>query len=353
MKRNQIQNKLSKVEIKKIIILSGILFLFFIMVIYHSLFYSNVKKSGYIFIPHNSTFKDVNKKLSPYLKNQTTFKFVAKLKKYKKNIKSGKYKIIKGEGNANLINKLRSGNQTPVTILFNNQNNLDLLANNIAKQIEPTAKALKKAMLDSIFLKNNNLTPNNAISIYIPDSYELYWNISATKFRDKMLLAYKQFWRKNNRLQKAKSLKLTPIQTIILASIVQKETAKIDERPLVAGLYLNRLKKGWPLQADPTVIFALKKFYKKDTVIKRVLNKDLLINSPYNTYLNKGLPPGPIAMPDVSSIDAVLNPAKHNYMYMCASTTKLGYHEFAKTAHQHAINALKYQRWISRQGIRR
>jgi len=350
---NNLQNKLSKFEIKKVIILSGILFLFIISAIYYTLFFNNIKKSGFIFIPHNSTFKDATQKLKPFLINKTTFNFVAQLKKYNNNIKSGKYKIEKGESNAELINKLRSGNQIPITILFNNLNNLTLLANSISKQIEPTAKALKDAMLDSVFLHKNNLTPNNAISMYIPNSYEFYWNTSATNFRDKMLLAYKQFWRKNNRLQKAKTLNLNPKQVIILASIIQKETAKIKEKPIVAGLYLNRLKKGWPLQADPTIIFALKQMYKKDTVIKRVLNKDLLIKSPYNTYLNKGLPPGPIAMPDVSSIDAVLNPVNHNYMYMCASTTRLGYHEFSKTAYQHAINALKYQRWISKQGIKR
>jgi len=146
---------------------------------------------------------------------------------------------------------------------------------------------------------------------------------------------------------------MTPEQVISLAAIVQKETAKVDERPIVAGLYLNRLKRGWPLQADPTVIFALKRHFKKDTIIKRVLNKDLNIKSAYNTYLNKGLPPGPIAMPDISSIDAVLNAAKHHYMYMCASTKKLGYHEFATNKFDHAKNASLYQKWISKQGIRR
>ncbi len=350
---NNIQNKLSKFEIKKVVILSGILFLLIVLAIYYTLFFNNIKKSGFIYIPHNSTFKDVNQKLRPFLINKTTFNFVAQLKKYSNNVKSGKYKIEKDENNNDLVNKLRSGNQTPIIILFNNLNNITLLANSISKQIEPTAKTLKNAMLDSVFLHKNDFTPNNAITMYIPNSYEFYWNTSATAFRNKMLTAYKQFWSKNNRLQKAKSLNLNPKQIIILASIIQKETAKINERPIVAGLYLNRLKKGWPLQADPTVIFALKQMYKKDTVIKRVLNKDLLIKSPYNTYLNKGLPPGPIAMPDVSSIDAVLNPIKHNYMYMCASTTKLGYHEFSKTAYQHAINALKYQRWITKQGIKR
>jgi len=353
MKINIIQNKLSKSEIKKAIVLSGILFLLFVLVGYHTLFNDNVKKSGYIFIPHNSTFTKVSQTLMPFLKNKTTFKFVAQLKKYKNNIKSGKYQIEKGESNASLINKLRSGNQTPITILFNNQNSISLLAKSIANQIEPDATTLINAMLDSVFLKQNYLTTDNALSIYIPNSYELYWNISAKAFRDKMLLAYKQFWNKNNRLEKAKAINLNKEQVMVLASIVQKETAKVDERPIVAGLYLNRLKKGWPLQTDPTVIFALKQLSNKDIEIKRVLNKDLLIKSPYNTYLIKGLPPGPIAMPDVSSIDAVLNPKDSGFMYMCASTTKPGYHEFAKTAYQHAINASKYQRWISKQGIRR
>jgi len=352
MKIKIIQNNLSKSEINKFKVLSGILFLLFISILYYTLYNGNVKKTGYIFIPHNSNISYVNQQLKPFLKNLSTFNFVTQLKKFN-NVKSGKYEIKKGESNTHLINKLRSGKQIPITVLFNNQNSISLLATSIAKQIEPSAESLKKAMLDSTFLQKNNLTLDDVLSIYIPNSYEFYWNVTAVSFRNKMFLAYKKFWTSKNRLQKADSLNLNPVQVIILASIIQRETAKIDERPIVAGLYLNRLKKRWPLQADPTIIFALKQKFNKDTIIKRVLNNDLLIKSPYNTYINRGLPPGPIAMPDVSSIDAVLNPKKHNYMYMCASTTKLGYHEFAKTAYQHAINASKYRRWISKQGINR
>ena len=167
-----------------------------------------------------------------------------------------------------------------------------------------------------------------------------------------MLKEYKKFWNAS-RLEKAKKLNLSKDDVITLASIVQKETALVEERAIVAQLYLNRLHHNWPLQADPTIVFALKKASKNDVVIKRVLTKDLSIDSPYNTYINLGLPPGPIAMPDISSIDAVLNPSKHKYYYMCASSTRLGRHEFSETLSQHNRNAKKYQTWLNKQGINR
>ena len=188
--------------------------------------------------------------------------------------------------------------------------------------------------------------------MYIPNKYEIYWNTSPEKLRAKMLSEYQKFWNEN-RTAKAKKLGLTKDQVITLASIVQKETAQISERPTVAGLYLNRYNDNWPLQADPTVIYALKEKHGHDKVFKRVLNKDLTINSKYNTYKHTGLPPSLIAMPDISAIDAVLNPEKHNYYYMCASVDNIGYHDFAKTLSQHNRNALKYQNWISKQGIKR
>jgi UPF0755 protein len=164
-----------------------------------------------------------------------------------------------------------------------------------------------------------------------------------------MLKEYQKFWT-NSRKEKAKKIGLTPIQVSILASIVQKESSYVPERKTIAGLYLNRLKNKWPLQADPTIIFALKRKSGNDKTIKRVLLKDLEIDSPYNTYKNIGLPPGPISMPDISSIDAVLNASKHEYYYMCASVTDLGKHVFAKTLAQHNINARKYQNWVAKQG---
>jgi UPF0755 protein len=189
--------------------------------------------------------------------------------------------------------------------------------------------------------------------MYIPNSYEFFWNISAEKFRERMAKEYRKFWNAD-RKAKAEKLGLTPIQVYILASIVHKETVKTDERPRVAGVYLNRLNRGIKLEADPTVIYAMKKQANDfSLVVKRVLNKDLQTNSPYNTYMYEGLPPGPIAMPDISAIDAVLNPEHHNYIYFCASVTNFGYHEFAVTAAQHEANRQKYVAWINAQGIKR
>jgi UPF0755 protein len=206
--------------------------------------------------------------------------------------------------------------------------------------------------LFSTFLSANNFDEKSILGIFIPNSYEFYWNTSAEKFRDKMFVEYQNFWNQT-RLQKAKKLNLSQKEVITLASIVQKETSKTSERPIVAGLYLNRLQNNWPLQADPTVIFAIRQIKGQDFVVKRVLKIDLEINSPYNTYKNLGLPPSLIAMSDVSSIDAVLNAKKHDYFYMCASIDKIGFHEFAKSLAQHNRNADKYQNWLNKQGINR
>jgi len=188
--------------------------------------------------------------------------------------------------------------------------------------------------------------------MYIPNSYDFYWNTSAEQFRERMLKEYNNYWNED-RVERAMSKNLTPIQVATLAAIVQKETSQVKERPKVAGLYLNRLNDHWPLQADPTIIYALKQKYGQDTTFRRVLNKDLRIDSPYNTYQNIGLPPGPIGMPDISSIEAVLDPQNHSYYYMCASVTDIGRHEFARTLGEHNKNARKYQKWINEQGIKR
>ena len=188
--------------------------------------------------------------------------------------------------------------------------------------------------------------------MYVPNTYEFLWNTSAEGFRNRMYREYHKFWNVR-RIAKAKKQNLEVQEVIALASIVQKETAQVSERPIVAGLYLNRYHKKWALQADPTVIFALQEKYGSDFEVKRVLNKDLKIDSPYNTYKYAGIPPGPIAMPDISAIDAVLNPSKHRYMFMCASTKKIGSHVFTKSLRQHNRNAKQYQRWLSSQGVQR
>ena len=273
-------------------------------------------------------------------------------KNYPNTIKAGKYHIKKGINNNDLINFLRSGKQTTVKLSFNNQDTFEKLAGRVSQQIEADSILLLQAFKDSDFLKEHYFSNNSALGMYIPNTYEFYWNTSAKIFRNKMLDEYLKFWN-TSRLEKAKKLNLSKNEVITLASIVQKETANIAERPKVARLYLNRIENNWLLQADPTIIYALKLQFGKDTIIKRVLTKDLQINSPYNTYRNIGLPPGPISMPDISSINAVLNPSNHNYFYMCASITHIGQHEFAKTLSQHNRNANKYQKWLNKQGVNR
>ncbi|HKJ06500.1 MAG TPA: endolytic transglycosylase MltG, partial [Flavobacteriaceae bacterium] len=281
-----------------------------------------------------------------------SFTWVAKKKNYPNVIKPGKYKIDEGVNNNELINLLRSGKQTPVQLSFNNQDTLEKLAGRIASQIEADSTSLINTFKNSEFLAKNGFNNNTAIAMYLPNTYEFYWNTSAKAFQDRMLSEYERFWTENKK-NKAKQQNLSPVEAITLASIVQKETSHVPERPKVAGLYLNRLNDNWPLQADPTVIFALKQVNGEDFEVKRVLNKDLSISSPYNTYLNTGLPPGPIGMPDVSSINAVLSPEKHSYYYMCASVEKIGTHEFASTLQQHNSNARKYQNWLNSQGVNR
>ena len=251
-----------------------------------------------------------------------------------------------------LINHLRSGAQIPVKLTFNNQHRLEFLAGRISEQIEADSVSLMKAFTNAVFLEKKGFSQETALCMYIPNSYEIYWNTSAEEFRNRMHKEYERFWN-SHRISKAQKQNLSIEEVIVLASIVQKETANIAERPVVAGLYLNRYRKGWALQADPTVIFALQQKYGQDFKVKRVLSKDLKIASPYNTYKHKGLPPGPISMPDISSIDAILNPVNHKYYFMCASIEDLGTHAFARTLREHTRNARKYQRWLSKQGIKR
>lgn len=319
---------------------------------YSKIYKPNTVKSGFVYIPSNSNYKEVENLIRPFLKKVKSFNWVANKKNYPNTIKAGKYKITEGLNNNELVNLLRSGKQTPIKLSFNNQDTLEKLAGRIADQIEADSITLLNAFNEVSFLNKNKFSSKTALGMYIPNTYEFYWNTSATTFRNRMLKEYNRFW-SNSRLEKAKKLNLSEDQVITLASIVQKETASVNERPMVAKLYLNRLKDKWPLQADPTIIFALKQKYGQDYVVKRVLYKDLKINSKYNTYLNSGLPPGPIAMPDVSSIDAVLNPANHNYFYMCASVTDIGKHVFAKTLSQHNRNAFKYQNWLNKQSVNR
>jgi len=341
-------------KLKTLLLVGAGLFLVASVIVYVKFFTSNTKFSKtelYVEIPTGSNYEDVQKIVAPFIENLDGFDLMASLRSYDKNVKPGRFLFKKGMGNFALIASLRRN--VPVKIAFNNQERLENVAQRIGVEIEPDSLQLIAAFRDSVFLKKNGLTKENVLSIFIPNSYEFYWNTSAEKFRDKMLEEYKKFWNKD-RMAKAEKLGMTPEQVVTLASIVHKETVKSDERPRVAGAYLNRLKQGMPLQGDPTVIYALKlRDNDFNQVIKRVLYGDLTINSPYNTYVNLGLPPGPIAQPDISAIDAVLNPEKHDYIYFCASVERFGYHEFAATYAQHQVNARKYADWLNGTGTKR
>ncbi|MDY7393733.1 endolytic transglycosylase MltG [Aureibaculum sp. 2210JD6-5] len=319
---------------------------------YGKIYGSNVKEDTAVYIPTDASFDEIKEIIEPVVDNIDSFVWVANKKNYPNVIKAGKYVIEKGMSNNALIDLLRSGKQTPLTLTFNNQDTLEKLAGRIAAQIEPDSVQVLNALTDKEFLSKNNFNKASALGIFIPNSYEFYWNTSAESFRDRMLKEYNRFWNED-RIAKAKKLNMSKNDVTTLASIVQKETANVNERPTVAGLYLNRLKDGWALQADPTVIFALKQKHGQDYEVKRVLNADLLIDSPYNTYKNTGLPPAPIAMPDISSIDAVLNSEKHEYYYMCANIEDMRSHKFARTLAQHNANAREYQQWLNKQGVNR
>jgi UPF0755 protein len=329
-------------------------FLLIIIVVFVKFFTSNTnfdKDEVYVQVPTGSTYTDVVKIISPYIKNMNDFEVIAKLRSYPNNVKSGRFLFKKGMSAFQLVGAI--WRNIPVKLAFNNQERLENLCERVSSQIEPDTTKLLATFRDTLFLKENDFTKDNVFAMFLPNTYEVYWNISAEKFRDKMLGEYKRFWTKE-RIAKADALNLTPVQVITLASIVHKETVKKSERPTVAGVYLNRLNIGMALQADPTVIYALKLRDKNfDQIIKRVLYNDLFINSPFNTYQNIGLPPGPIAMPDIDAIDAVLNPTNHDYLYFCASVEKFGYHEFASTITQHNVNAKKYADWLNAQGTKR
>jgi UPF0755 protein len=305
----------------------------------------------YIYISKNDTYTEVREKLKPFIKDIDSFDALAKQKKYNSNLKPGKYRITNGMNNNAIINSIRSNN-IPVKLSFNNQNSLEDLAGRIATQVDLDSVSLLKAMTNSEFLKEIAFKKETALGMYLPNSYEVFWNISEKSLLKRMNKEYNTFW-STERLEKVAALNFTKDDVMTLASVVYEESKQKSEQPRVAGVYMNRLKIGMPLQADPTIKFAAYQLPEyKNKVIKRVLNVHKTIDSPYNTYKYRGLPPGLIAMPDLSAIDAVLNYENHNYLYFAADAERIGYHKFAKTLRQHNANARSYHRYLDQQGIR-
>ena len=345
--------------IKRILLIVVILGLvgagIFSYIIYNALFAPNTtfsEEEVYIFLPTDGDFSDVRTAVAPYLKKMDAFEAVARRKKYVNYVKAGRYRISNGMNNNEIINSLRSNN-VPVQLSFNDQETLADLAGRVGSQIEADSLTLLQALSDPAFLEDKGLDIYSGIALYIPNTYEFYWNTSAEEFRDRMLKEYERYWT-GDRSKKAADMNLSPLEVISLASIVHKETAKVEERPRVAGVYLNRIRRNMKLQADPTVIYAIKRESGNfDTVIKRVLYRDLELDSPYNTYKYPGIPPGPITMPDISAIEAVLGPEKHNYYYFVANVENFGYHLFAETLVQHNRNKAQYIRWLNEQNVNR
>lgn len=279
--------------------------------------------------------------------DERLFRAVAARKRLDRRVRPGRYRIARGTSLNTLVNKLRSGEQDPVRVTFTNIRTLAQLAGHVARYIEPDSAALLHEMQRQAQAGLLGVGPETMISLFIPDTYELWWTTTPAAFVDRMAREHRRFWTAG-RLEKARAIGLDPVRVATLASVVQAETARADEAPIIAGVYLNRLRIGMPLQADPTLKFALG----MDS-ISRVLDADKLVDSPYNTYTHAGLPPGPINMPERRYIDAVLNAQAHEYLYFCARETLDGYSNFARTYEQHLVNARRYQRALNARGIYR
>ena len=333
--------------------LSWVMTLLVIIVSYlaYVLFFPSIytfnSKVNYLYIKDNSNFKDVvnNIKVSTKTSNISTFYQASTILRYGSKIRSGKYELKNGMNNFQLIRMLRSGKQTPVKLTFNNIRTKEQLAGKLSEQLMADSTSILQLLNDSSYLSQFHLNPYTSIALFIPNTYEIYWNTNANNLFDRMYKEYTKFWTPQ-RKAKADSIPLTLAEVSTLASIVEEETNNSKDRPMVAGLYINRLKAEMPLQADQTVKYAV-----GDFTIKRILFGHLRTQSPYNTYKNTGLPPGPIRVATEAGIDAVLNYGKHNYIYMCASETLNGMHKFASDWDEHSRNAKKYQEELNKRKI--
>ncbi len=307
------------------------------------------KNDVYLFIRTGSSYTDVMETLRSMgvVKNEKSLEWVAHKKNYPKHVYPGRYLIKNRMNNNELINTLRSGRQKPLNLTFNNLRTLEQLAERVSEQLEFGADTLLSLLKSDSVQKKYGFNKYTINCMFISNTYEVYWNISPVAFLDRMYKEYNAFWN-NRRQSKAQAMNMTREEVMTLASIVNEETRKNDEKARVAGVYINRLKKGIRLQADPTVIYGLGNFN-----IKRVLRKHYQLETPFNTYLIDGLPPGPICFPDISTIDAVLNFEKHKYYYFCARPDFSGYHTFARTLEEHNRNAELYRRELNKRRIYR
>lgn len=307
-------------------------------------------ENEYVIIPTGVEFEEVVSMLKArgIIQNEDTFRLLAERMSYKRSpMRSGRYQIQGGWSAIELIRHLRNGRQAPVDVVLTNERLIENVAAKVARFIEPDSLTMLAFMDDENYLQEIGYTPETLMSLFIPNTYEFYWNTQPREFMTRMQREHQNFWETNQRTEKAAALGLSPTEVYTLASIVEKETLRNDEKPRMAGVYLNRLKKGMLLQADPTAVFAT-----RDFGVKRVLNYHTQFDSPYNTYKYPGLPPGPISMASISSIDAVLNAEHHDYIYFCAKGDGSGYHAFAQTLEAHNQNAARYRENLRKRGLR-
>lgn len=338
---------------KKILIIlsgAGILFIVIFVILYTTIFGLNItspKNNQFLYIATGSSYEQVLDTLKSKLliKNINIFNWLVKKKNYPDAIKPGRYLVGSKMSYNGLINLLRSGRQWPVKITFSNVRTLNDIAGKFGKQLEPDSTKIINFFNDESNYAKDGFRKESIISIFIPNTYELYWNTDVRSLYTRMLKEYKLFWN-DTRLSKAKEKKLTPIEVSILASIVDDEALKRDEKSKIAAVYINRIKRGIPLQSDPTILFAL-----NDFKITRVLKKYLLIDSPYNTYRHSGFPPGPIGCATIDGIDAVLDAESNDYLYFAAKADFSGYHNFSRTLSEHNKYALSYQRELNKRKI--
>ena len=339
-----------KTKKRLIIVILGII-LFGIAGVAHIYYYFfappfQIKETAYIYIDRDDDVDSVYHKIAEAGNPKQMHGFESLVRYQGYTLKTGRYAIKPTDNMRYLHRRLSMGYQTPIKLTIGSVRTLDRMARNVSRQLMIDSTEVANLLNDTAYIRKMGYSKETLPALFIPNTYEVYWDMSAEDFMTRMQKEHKAYWNEK-RMKQAEAIGLTPIEVATLASIVEEETANQAEKPMVAGLYINRLKKGMLLQADPTVKFSLQEFG-----LKRILFRHLEVDSPYNTYKYAGLPPGPIRVPSYQGLESVLNYTKHNYIYMCAKEDFSGTHNFAATSAQHAANARKYQQALNRKGIR-
>lgn len=310
--------------------------------------FSNKETVQYVYIDDDDTQDSVFAKLATVANyhSMTGFWTLARHSNYEDNIHTGRYAINPGEGALMVFRHIKNGVQSPISLTIPEARTMERLAKTLSGKIMLDSATIAKSLKDSAFCAKYGYDTATIAAMFIPNTYSIYWNVSMDKLMERMKTEHANFWN-DDRQRKAKAMGMNAVEVATMASIIDEETANNEEKPMIAGMYYNRIKAGMPLQADPTIKFAW-----KDFGMRRIYHKSLFINSPYNTYKNTGLPPGPIKIASIAGIDAVLNHVDHDYLYMCAKEDFSGTHNFAKTYEEHMKNAAKYSAALNKRGIK-